>query len=462
MIRKFKKKSAQLMGVPAAMALLLTGVLAAPAYSTEVPDSGDVALAAQSHAVQTDVVQTDAVQSEDALAPDWDEDGAQLVDVTDEGAVGEDATDEGDVAPTEDVAATATLEEDPGITFPAGTTRISGANRYETAAAISSFYPEGVDAAFVATVATFPDALSAASAAADMGAPLLLTSKTTFDSADFAVIATGANFPDALAASGVAGTEAGPVILVNGRQSSVPSEVVGELNRLGVTDVLIAGGTGVVSKGIQSQLGKQFSGVRQVVGSHCLVAVGALPNTEDLGLAQAGVETTASGHVRVDRVSRTTSYRIYAAGDCTGVLPLASVAAEQGRIAMWHALGDSLKPLDTEAVARAVFTSPEVAAVGISQAAAGEAGVRTRVAQLPLARNPRAKMQGVTEGFVKIIASRSGVVLGGVIVGPQASDLIFPLALAVQSRTTVDELAGASTIYPSISGTVMEVARMLH
>lgn len=201
---------------------------------------------------------------------------------------------------------------------------------------------------------------------------------------------------------------------------------------------------------------------RTISGSHCLMAVGALPNTAELGLAAAGVETTDSGHILVDRVSRTTAYRIYAAGDCTGVLPLASVAAQQGRITMWHALGDSLEPLNVGEVARAVFTSPEVATVGISEESARESGVIVRVAKLPLVRNPRAKMQGVSDGFVKIISSPSGVVLGGVIVGPHASDLIFPLTLAVRSRMTVDALASASTTYPSISGTISEVARMLH
>lgn len=201
---------------------------------------------------------------------------------------------------------------------------------------------------------------------------------------------------------------------------------------------------------------------RVIYGSHCLMAVGAVPNTAGLGLVESGVETTESGHIRVDRVSRTTSYRVYAAGDCTGVLPLASVAAQQGRIAMWHALGDSLDPLKTDTVARAVFTSPEVAAVGISEEEARSTGRKINVAKLPLARNPRAKMQSVEDGFVKIISSRSGIVIGGVIVGPHASDLIFPLTLAVHSRMTVDQLSSAFTIYPSISGTISEVARILH
>jgi pyruvate/2-oxoglutarate dehydrogenase complex dihydrolipoamide dehydrogenase (E3) component len=85
---------------------------------------------------------------------------------------------------------------------------------------------------------------------------------------------------------------------------------------------------------------------RTVDGSHCLLAVGSIPNTAGIGLVEAGVELSASGHVEVDRVSRTQVRGVYAAGDCTGVLPLASVAAMQGRIAMWHVLGDAVSPIN--------------------------------------------------------------------------------------------------------------------
>ena len=107
---------------------------------------------------------------------------------------------------------------------------------------------------------------------------------------------------------------------------------------------------------------------RTVEGSHCLVAVGAVPNTERIGLAEAGVRLGPSGHVKVDRVSRTGGPGIYAAGDCTGVLALASVAAMQGRIAMWHTLGDAVTPLDLATVSSTVFTAPEIAAVGVTEA----------------------------------------------------------------------------------------------
>src|SRR5450432_1380092 len=129
-----------------------------------------------------------------------------------------------------------------------------------------------------------------------------------------------------------------------------------------------------------------------VEGTHCLMAVGSVPNTTDLGLEAAGVHVSASGYVEVDRVSRTSVPGVYAAGDCTGVLMLASVAAMQGRIAMWHSLGEAVRPLRLSMVAANVFTDPEIAAVGISQATVDAGGVE--VVMLPLATNARAKMQG--------------------------------------------------------------------
>ena len=202
---------------------------------------------------------------------------------------------------------------------------------------------------------------------------------------------------------------------------------------------------------------------RTVSASHCVMAVGSVPNTEDVGLATAGVALTPSGHVQVDAVSRTTARGVYAAGDCTGVLPLASVAAMQGRTAISHALGDAVAPLNLRSVAANIFTDPEIATVGWSAPALDEAGIGYEAVMLPLATNPRAKMQNVRDGFVKLFSrSGSGVVLGGVVVAPRASELIFPVALAVQTKLTVDQVAASFTVYPSMSGSIAEAARQLH
>lgn len=202
---------------------------------------------------------------------------------------------------------------------------------------------------------------------------------------------------------------------------------------------------------------------RVVEGSHCIMAVGSVPNTQGMGLAESGVTMSAAGHIEVDGVSRTSARGVYAAGDCTGVLPLASVAAMQGRIAMWHALGDAVQPLNLKAVSATIFTDPEIATVGWSLAGLQEAGIAASSVMLPLATNARAKMQNVHDGFVKLFArAGTGIIMGGVVVAPRASELIFPVALAVQAKLTVDQVSAAFTVYPSMSGSIAEAARQLH
>lgn len=202
---------------------------------------------------------------------------------------------------------------------------------------------------------------------------------------------------------------------------------------------------------------------RKVSGSHVLIAVGSIPNTENLGLAEAGVDVNETGHINVDRVSRTNISNIYAAGDCTGVYPLASVAAMQGRIAVSHMLGDTVRPLRTHQVAANIFTAPEIATVGVSQREIEEGKYQADMVMLPLATNPRAKMMAVEDGFIKIFARKhSGTVIGGVVVGPRASELIFPLSLAVDKKLHVDDIAESFTVYPSLTGSISEAARQLH
>jgi dihydrolipoamide dehydrogenase len=204
---------------------------------------------------------------------------------------------------------------------------------------------------------------------------------------------------------------------------------------------------------------------RTVTGSHALMCVGSVPNVSGLGLEHAGVRLTDAGYVEVNRVSRTSVPSVYAAGDCTGVLLLASVAGMQGRIAMWHALGEAVAPLRLKTVAANVFTHPEIATVGVGYQAVASGQVPARQVTLPLATNARAKMQGHQDGFVKMYCRpATGVVIGGVIVAPNASELIFPLTLAVQRGLTVNDLAGTIGVYPALSGSLAEAARrlMLH
>ena len=201
---------------------------------------------------------------------------------------------------------------------------------------------------------------------------------------------------------------------------------------------------------------------RTVHGSHALMCVGSVPSTEDLGLENVGIETLRSGHIPVDRVSRTTAAGVYAAGDCTDLFPLASVAAMQGRVAIYHALGEGVSPIKLRTVASAVFTRPEIATVGISHAQIESGEVPARVEVFPLAGNPRAKMRSLRRGFVKLFCRpASGVVIGGVVVAPTASELILPISIAVRNQLTVGDLANSFSVYPSMTGSITEAARHL-
>ena len=201
---------------------------------------------------------------------------------------------------------------------------------------------------------------------------------------------------------------------------------------------------------------------RSLEASHALMTVGSVPNTDDIDLERVGIKPGPGGFISVDRVSRTSAPGIYAAGDCTGVLMLASVAQMQGRIAMWHALGEGVTPIKLKTVAANVFTHPEIAAVGISQQAIDSGAVPARTVMLPLSGNARAKMEGLHRGFVKLFCRpATGVVIGGVVVAPNASELILSIALAVQNQLTVDDLALTFSVYPSLTGSITEAARQL-
>jgi dihydrolipoamide dehydrogenase len=273
---------------------------------------------------------------------------------------------------------------------------------------------------------------------------------------------TGAEFASAYTALGI------DVVLVSSRDRVLPGEDADAAAVL--EDVLVRRGMTVLNRSRMESAVRDGDSVtvtltdgRTVTGSHCLLAIGSVPNTAGLGLEEAGVALKDGGFVYVDRVSRTSAPGVYAAGDCTGVLMLASVAAMQGRIAMWHFLGDAVSPLDLKRVASNVFTAPEIATVGWSQQAVDAGEQAAEVVMLPLSGNARAKMQGIRDGFVKLFTRPgTGTVIGGVVVAPRASELIHPVSLAVAESLTADQLAQAFTVYPSISGSIAEAARRLH
>ncbi|AZH84406.1 NAD(P)H-quinone dehydrogenase [Plantibacter sp. PA-3-X8] len=273
---------------------------------------------------------------------------------------------------------------------------------------------------------------------------------------------TGAEFASAYTALG------SKVTLISSRDQVLPGE---DADAAAVIEnVFKRNGMTVLSKSRADSVTRTETGVvatlsdgRTVEGSHCLMAVGSVPNTAGIGLEEAGVQLTDSGHIRVNRVARTSVPNIYAAGDCTTFLPLASVASMQGRTSMLHAMGDAVNPTEIRNVAANIFTQPEIATVGWTQKQIEDGIAQGEIYKLPLAQNPRAKMMGIKDGFVKLFArTGSGTVIGGVIVAPKASELIFPLALAVEQRLNVDQVARAFTVYPSLTGSITDAARAMH
>ena len=272
---------------------------------------------------------------------------------------------------------------------------------------------------------------------------------------------TGAEFASAFNGLGC------KVSLISSRDMVLPGEdqdaaslIEDVFTRRGMNIYAKSRAEAVVNKGDHVEV--TLADGRVIEGSHCLMAVGGIPNTAGLGLEDAQITLTETGHIVANKVARTSRANVYAVGDCSTALPLASVAAMQGRTAVFHSLGDIAVPTHPRNVASNVFTSPEIASVGWSEAALKDGKVSGFVHKISFDENPRAKMQGIKDGFIKLICSTGGTIIGGVVVGPKASELIYPIAIAIENRLTVDEVAQTYTVYPSLTGSITDAARALH
>jgi dihydrolipoamide dehydrogenase len=201
---------------------------------------------------------------------------------------------------------------------------------------------------------------------------------------------------------------------------------------------------------------------RIVEGSHALLAIGPVPNSEGLGLEAAGVDVDKGGYVPVNQHCQSNVSHIYAAGDLSGKLPLASVASTQGRKVAEHVMGLHTREhrhLDYDKAASAIFTEPEIADVGLAEAEAFAHGRKIRVTKVPFAANARALIDGDARGFVKIVSDpATGVVLGGSIVGERAAELISVIALAVTANLRVTDIAESLLVHPALAEALAEAA----
>ena len=200
---------------------------------------------------------------------------------------------------------------------------------------------------------------------------------------------------------------------------------------------------------------------RVAKGSHALLAIGSIPNTDGLGLEAAGI-VTDGGYVPINHHCQSNLAHVYAAGDVSGKLPLSSVASMQGRKIAEHVMGIHSREhrhIDYEKAASAIFTEPEIADVGLAEADAFASGRKIRVTKVPYAAAAKAMINDDTGGFVKIISDpATGVVLGGSIVGRHAAELISVLALAVTANLKVTDIVESCLAHPTLSEALAEAA----
>ncbi len=201
---------------------------------------------------------------------------------------------------------------------------------------------------------------------------------------------------------------------------------------------------------------------RVAKGSHALLAIGSIPNSDGLGLEEAGVVVDLAGYIPINHHCQSNIAHIYAAGDVSGKLPLSSVAAMQGRKIAEHAMGLHTREhrhIDYEKAASAIFTEPEIADVGMAEAEAFATGRKIRVTKVPYAASAKALINDDPTGFVKILSDpATGVVLGGSIVGRHAAELISVIALAVTANLTVSDIVESCLVHPTLAEALADAA----
>lgn len=196
---------------------------------------------------------------------------------------------------------------------------------------------------------------------------------------------------------------------------------------------------------------------RTVAGTHLLIAAGRRPNTADLGLGQAGIEHDAKG-IKVDQRLRTTNKRVFAIGDVAGGYQFTHMAGYHAGIVIRNALFNLPAKVDYRAVPWVTYADPELAHVGMTESAAQAKDPAAKVLKWPFAENDRAQAERATDGFIKAVIGKGGVIVGATIVGRHAGELILPWVLAVQKRLKVADMASIIAPYPTLSEVSRRVA----
>jgi dihydrolipoamide dehydrogenase len=283
-------------------------------------------------------------------------------------------------------------------------------------------------------------------------------------------------FPDSVTVigSGVTGVEfvhmfssfGSDVTLVISRQQVLPSKdpevaAVLEADFLGRGVRLLKGARATSIERDGDEVTVRCDDGRVVRSSHAVLAIGSVPNSDDLALDAAGV-VLDGGYVHINHHCQSNQPHIYAAGDVSGKLPLSSVASMQGRKVAEHVMGLHTREhrhLDYDKAASAIFTEPEIADVGLAEADAFAVGRKIRVTKVPFSATPKALINNDFRGFVKIVSDpATGVVLGGSIVGRHAAELISVIALAVTANLKVTDIVESLLVHPALAEALAEAA----
>ncbi|MBP1930735.1 dihydrolipoyl dehydrogenase [Ammoniphilus resinae] len=197
---------------------------------------------------------------------------------------------------------------------------------------------------------------------------------------------------------------------------------------------------------------------KTVTGDYLLVTVGRKPNTEELGLEGIGLAKDQRGYIQIDNQCRTNIPNVYAIGDIVPGPALAHKASYEGKVAAEVIAGQN-SAIDYKAIPAVVFSDPEIASVGLSEAEAKEKGIEVVTGRFSYGANGRALGANKTEGVVKIIAEKdSGIILGGQIAGYEASNLIAEVALAIEMGATLEDISLTIHAHPTLAEMVMEAA----
>lgn len=200
--------------------------------------------------------------------------------------------------------------------------------------------------------------------------------------------------------------------------------------------------------------------VKTVEADYVFVMVGRKPNTDELGLEQVGIEMAERGIIKIDKQCRTSVSNIFAIGDVVEGPPLAHKASYEGKIAAEVIAGHPAQ-IDYLAIPAVVFSDPELASVGYSEAQAKAEGIEVIAAKFPFAANGRALALNTTDGFVKLVTRKEdGLVIGAQIAGPSASDMIAELGLAIEAGMTAEDLAMTIHAHPTLGEITMEAAEV--